>query len=1532
LFLSPVLLAQNLTFFFKGTVDNSDLGKNEAGVTVSIVQNGSSIVSATTASNGKYSLRGNVNYTKPFSVVFTKSGMVSKKVDFNLTLMNEEDIPAGSEYQPVTDLSVSLFAERPEADFSFLKTEPVAKFEWDQNKAVASADMIAAQKMKEKIEKLLAASESNAAENDAKYQAAVAAADGLYTQKKYVDARAKYEEANQLKPKEPHPIQRINELDALIQAQKEAELADQQANAEYYNLIKSADALRDSKKYDEAIAKYNEALDKRPDETYPKDQIEAVGKLKKEAENQAKYQEAVTQADAFYNQKSYKAAKEKYTLANKLKPSEQHPINRLKEIEKKLLDESAATEKKQKYDDAIAAADILFNEQKWEEAKVKYIEALTYESSSTYATGKIKECEAKLLELAKEKEKLDKINKLLSEGEVLFNGKRWTDAKTKYTEVISLDNQNETAKTKLDEIAKKIAEESDLAAQEAKFNKLVSEGDLATKGLKYEDAKTKYEAALLIKEDAPTSAKLEDVKKKIQELKDKEDAEAKFLALKAEGMKLATEQKWLDAKTKLTEALGIHADAAITAKLKEIEAKIQADQALVQLEEDYNKLIAEAQVKEAAKDYDGAIAKYKEATVKKSNEQMPKDKVKELEALKLGDAKQREIDEKYAAFMKKGKDLMANKNYLDAIKEFNLALEQKPTEKEPSDLAAEAERLEKEKKNEGDVLFEKILTAAQNKIDEKDYVNARKYANQAAYNRNDDQRPKDLLKKIDELEKQQNDYTAKMMEAETFASAKEYTKAIGFFEQAKTIKPDETKPQERIDELNKLIADQSSEKEKEQLYKDYMTKGSLSQTSKQYEQALSHYQNALEVKKNDQIAEDKIKEVQQILDDIANAAKNETDRKNQFDAFILAGDNAFGSENYIDAKANYTKALGLDEASMYAKKQIEECDKRQLLKDQSLADAEYTKLIQEADDFFGIKSYDKAKEAYNRAVSIRSADQYPKDKLIEIDAILNPVVVKSGSLEPLGEPYEENSIMDGYAALVKADIERKNLKDEKLQNRVEGIQEAESDMTTQKTVEQQVTTLQINAIVNKISVANDDADLNRQALVDALKRAETELAEAESENESYKHAENIRNQESLNVIVANSATDNSIRSGEQEKNVAILSNYQAEYGEELRLQNEREEDMSVQADQKLIGVHKYLQAEGEDDYDERKVTEQAVEQIVQKAEKVENELSYAKQDELVNNKEAIEAVDIAVSEKAQVDSKNAAANNETIKSIEKVVSDTETVKSEEQMIHASEINLKVDEINTSIAENDIVRDLNRQATVDILSDGNNSIEQAAFEAYNKESEKYLKNEIIINNEVIKNNGISEKADENHAMNVNSIDLLDKKATIVNEEIALSDDEERLRARANVEMYMTNAEERTVISTEKQENNAYRLDDVNKTIEAGQTNMEAVQQDKHYDAQAKLNSVENKQPEKVKLANTLGQEYPEGVSQESFTQTDEDGLMTAIITRRIVVINGTGNVYVRTQTLQATTYTKNGTPTTEYLWQKETTGPSLEKHY
>ena len=55
-------------------------------------------------------------------------------------------------------------------------------------------------------------------------------------------------------------------------------------------------------------------------------------------------------------------------------------------------------------------------------------------------------------------------------------------------------------------------------------------------------------------------------------------------------------------------------------------------------------------------------------------------------------------------------------------------------------------------------------------------------------------------------------------------------------------------------------------------------------------------------------------------------------------------------------------------------------------------------------------------------------------------------------------------------------------------------------------------------------------------------------------------------------------------------------------------------------------------------------------------------------------------------------------------------------------------------------------------------------------------------------------------------------------------------------------------------------------------------------------------------------------------------------MKSIVTRRVVVVGGNGSVYVKTETTTATTFSKNNTPTTQNVWQKETQGPNLKKNY
>lgn len=107
--------------------------------------------------------------------------------------------------------------------------------------------------------------------------------------------------------------------------------------------------------------------------------------------------------------------------------------------------------------------------------------------------------------------------------------------------------------------------------------------------------------------------------------------------------------------------------------------------------------------------------------------------------------------------------------------------------------------------------------------------------------------------------------------------------------------------------------------------------------------------------------------------------------KGRIDKLIALGDNSFNSRDYQLAKRYYTDALALDSTLVYPKDKIAQIEST--VREEEL---QYTKLIAAADAKFAVKDYVKAKEYYLRATQFKPSDPYPKQKLAEIDAILNP--------------------------------------------------------------------------------------------------------------------------------------------------------------------------------------------------------------------------------------------------------------------------------------------------------------------------------------------------------------------------------------------------------------------------------------------------------------------------------------------------------------------------------------------------------------
>ena len=131
-------------------------------------------------------------------------------------------------------------------------------------------------------------------------------------------------------------------------------------------------------------------------------------------------------------------------------------------------------------------------------------------------------------------------------------------------------------------------------------------------------------------------------------------------------------------------------------------------------------------------------------------------------------------------------------------------------------------------------------------------------------------------------------------------------------------------------------------------------------------------------------------------------------------------------------------------------------------------------------------------------------------------------------------------------------------------------------------------------------------------------------------------------------------------------------------------------------------------------------------------------------------------------------------------------------------------------------------------------------------------------------------------------------------------------------------------------TEKQMKNASAVDDMY-VIE--QIRRDELAKKANASQQATTEAIKDAGTTEVveKVKNSIGMEFPEGVTEEQFSQSGSDGTIHTIITRRIVVIDGHGDVYIRTQRDGMETFKKNEQSITKYTWQKETQSSKLVRH-
>lgn len=989
-FVSGGLKAQWL-YEVDGTVTNNE--KKLEGAIVTVYKGSTQAQQVTTPSNGKFSIK--LDQESEYTLTVTKPGFITKKFMFS-TKNVPTDIAKNFEGGAKPEISIFELPKDPAviSQVNSILSQPMAKFVYDPTEQDIVFDKAYSETMLQELNRLNQLEKevkkkqeeeaknqlTSAAATESKYKSAIAKADGAFSKKDYVTAKAAYQEALTFKKGEAYPVGKIVEIEKLISD----EAKNAQKEADYKAAIAKADQSFGTKNYDAAKVSYTEALKLKPTEAYPKSKLDEISKLvaedSKNKELDAKYNAAITAGDKAFTSKVYAAAKASYTEALALKSGEKYPKGQLSEIERLLAEQNAksksATELLEKYNATIAKADKAFGSKDYTTARSIYSEASSLQPAEAYPKSKITEIDKLLAEiaskdasekdrLAKEKELNAKYEALISKADKAFSAKDYNGAKGSYTEALSLKNSEKYPTDKLAEIDKlmaalagKEAAEKDRLAKESELNSkyaaAIATGDKAMGGKDYSAAKAAYSEALALKasEKYPKS-KLDEINKLLASAG---ELETKYKAAIAAGDAALKAKAYDDSKKAYKEALSYKATEQYPKdKLAEIDNLIAKEAGAKELDAKYNAAVAKADKAFGNKDYPSAKGGYNEALAIKSSEAYPKTKLAEIDKL-LADAakasadkdrlaKEKELNDKYLAIVAKGDKAMGNKDYTNAKAAYNEALTVKATEQYPKTKLSEIDKL---------------------------------LADLAAKDAAD----KDRLAKEKALNEK---YAAVIARADAAFGAKDYASAKSGYSEALGIKSSEQYPKDKLQAIDALLG--AAAKEIEQKYKAAIAKADAAYSTKDYTAAKSGYTEALGIKTGDVYSKDQITKIDVLL---AEAGK-EKELKAKYTAAIARGDAGMQKKDYTGALAAYKEAQSVKPGEPYPNNKISEINN--ILDDLARTkekDKQYTDVIAKADKSFATKDYKNAKSSYLDASLIKPTEKYPKEKVAEIDNILNP--------------------------------------------------------------------------------------------------------------------------------------------------------------------------------------------------------------------------------------------------------------------------------------------------------------------------------------------------------------------------------------------------------------------------------------------------------------------------------------------------------------------------------------------------------------
>lgn len=883
-----------------------------------------------------------------------------------------------------------------------------AKLEYRNALAIKPEESYPPQKIAE-IDGLIAAAAAAQKQLDAQYQRVIENADRMVSDNLYPQAKEQYMAALALKPAETYPTEKIAELDAIL-----ANLEEQKAkDAQYKALITEANKLYSSKSYEPAKAEYQKALEIKPNEPLPAGRIRAIDSITtalatKEALDK-QYADLIAVADEQLGRLDYQPAKATYLEAQALKPKESYPAGKIKEIDA-LLGKMAVAEKLEAdYTAAIAKGDSLLGNKAYQPAKGAYQAALTLKPKEAYPASKITEIDALLAERARLQTINQQYDDAISYGDQLFAGSQWAQAKESYQQALSLKPEEPYPAQQLVEVDRKLEEIAQLNALNRQYQETMASAEKLFKAASYDSARIAFVAALALKPaEALPGQRIAEIDNILASLADQKVLDERYAGLIAASDKLMADKDYQGARAGYSQSLGLKpAESYPASKVKEIDGILAEMARIATLERQYSQAVVRGDSLMSADMLNPAKTEFETAVGLKPEEQYPRQKITEITALLKEKADQMALLAKYNEEIEGADKLFEAQSWDTAIAGYRKALELKPSEQYPADKIREIDsiKLEIARLAALDQEYQKRITAGERQFIATSYDSARTTFTAAQSLKPAESLPGLRIAQIDSIlvvlaaqRALDEQYAGLIASSDKLLADKNYQGARTGYAQALDLKPAENYPAGRVKEINAILAENARISALDLQYNQTIRRGDSLFTLNRLPEAKTEFETASGLKPAESYPREKIKEVNEVLAELQG-------RRQTFDNLVLKGDQFFNGREYFKAKENFQQALELfpDEEHPKEKLRIANVKIDSIYRANK---ADYDKAVGEGDGFFNTYEYDKAIDAFTRAISFLPNEDYPRQMIAKIrktiaenaiaDVLSTTVIIKEG--------------------------------------------------------------------------------------------------------------------------------------------------------------------------------------------------------------------------------------------------------------------------------------------------------------------------------------------------------------------------------------------------------------------------------------------------------------------------------------------------------------------------------------------------------